>query len=153
MTLLQEIHKIHGHLEAQQCIVDLTFILVIHIVRIEGNDVEILRFMMIPHVTMIVAIYRSPSVSIRETCDPIKETLNSLPTQLNIFVFNVNWLRDSQLTPLYNLFIRDNGYGQLVSYSITDNTCIDHIYTNLPEAQACFQILEISCSGHKAICA
>lgn len=46
---------------------------------------------------------------------------------------------------------------QLVSCSITDNTCIDHIiffyYTNLPEAQACFQILETYCSDHKATCA
>ena len=106
-----------------------------------------------PHVTMIVAIYRSPSVSIREKCDAIKETLNSLPTPLNILLFNVNWLHDSQRTPLYNFFIRDNGYRQLVSCSITDNTCIDHIYTNIPEAQACFQILETFFSDHKAICA
>lgn len=119
------------------------------------HDVEItiLRFMIIPHVTMIVTIYKSPSVLIRETCDAMKETLNPLPTQVNIFVFNVNWLRDSQRTPLYNIFIRDNGYRQLVSCSITDNTCIDHIYTNIPEAQACFQILETSFSDHKAICA
>ena len=111
--------------------------------------------MMIPHVT-IVAVYRSPSISIRETCSAIKETLNSLPTQFNIFMgdFNVNWLSDSQRTPLYNLFIRDNGYRQLVSCSTTDsNTCIDHIYTNLPEAQARFQILETYFSDHKAICA
>lgn len=75
------------------------------------HDVEItiLRFMIIPHVTMIVTIYRSPSVLIRETCDTMKETLNYLPTQSNIFVFNVNWLCDSQRTPLYNLFMRDNG--------------------------------------------
>ena len=58
--------------------------------------------MMIPHET-IVAVYRSPSISIRETCSAIKETLNSLPTQFNIFMgdFNVNWLSDSQRTPLY----------------------------------------------------
>ena len=45
--------------------------------------------------------------------------------------------------------------GSLVSCSTTDsNTCIDHIYTNLPEAQACFQILETYFSDHKAlICA
>ena len=66
--------------------------------------------------------------------------------------FNVNWLSDSRRTPLYNLFIRDNGYRQLVFYSNTDsNTCIDHTYTNLPEAQAHFQILENYFSDHKAI--
>ena len=66
--------------------------------------------MMIPHVT-IVAVYRSPSVSIRETCSAIKETLNSLPTQFNIFMgdFNVNWLSHPQGTQLYNFFLRDNG--------------------------------------------
>lgn len=118
-------------------------------------DITILRFMIIPHVT-IVAVYRSPSVSVRETCDAIKDTLNSLPTQFNIFIgdFNVNWFSDSQRTPLYNLFIRDNNYRQLVSCSTTDNnTCIDHIYTNLPEAQTCFQILETYFSDYKAICA
>ena len=142
MTLLQEIHKISSiWRDSRASIVNLTIILVIHIVLRNDVEITILRFMMIPHVTMIVAIYRSPSVSIRETCDAIKETLNSLPTPLNIFLFNVNWLRDSQRTPLYNFFIRDNGYRQLVSCSITDNTCIDHIYTNIPEAQACFQIL------------
>ena len=75
---------------------------------------------MIPHVT-IVAVYRSPSVSIREASGAIEETFNSLPAQFNIFMgaFNVNWLSDSLRTPLYNLFIRDNGYRQLVFCSNT----------------------------------
>ena len=109
--------------------------------------------MTIPHVT-IVAVYRSPSVSIRETCSAIEETLNSLPTQFNTFMgdFNVNWLSDPQGTLLYNFLLRDNGYRQLVSCSTTDsNTCIDHIYTNLPEAQAHFQTLETYFSDYKAI--
>lgn len=96
------------------------------------NDVEIaiLRFMMIPHVT-IVAIYRSPSVSIRETCDAIKETLYSLPTQFNVFIgdFNVNWFSDSQRTPLYNFFVRGNGYRQLVSCSNRITILLSTIYT------------------------
>ena len=69
-----------------------------------GVEITILRFMMIPHVT-IVAVYILPLVSIRETCSAIEETLNSLPTQFNTFMddFNVNWFSDSQRTPLYNL--------------------------------------------------
>ena len=47
-------------------------------------EITILRFM-IPH-AIIVAVYRSISVSIRETCDAIKDTLNSLPTQFNISI-------------------------------------------------------------------
>ena len=40
-------------------------------------EITILRFMMIPHVT-IVAVYRSPSVSIREASGAIEETFNQL---------------------------------------------------------------------------
>ena len=67
MTLLQEIHKISSiWRHSRASIVNLTIILVIHIVLRNDVEITILRFMMIPHVTMIVAIYRSPSVSIRE---------------------------------------------------------------------------------------
>ena len=56
-----------------------------------GIEITILRFIIIPPVT-IVGVYRSPAVSIRELCSAIKETVEALPTQLNIFIgdFNVN---------------------------------------------------------------
>ena len=56
-----------------------------------GIEITILRFIIIPPVT-IVGVYRSPAVSIRELCSAIKETVEGLPTQLNIFIgdFNVN---------------------------------------------------------------
>ena len=39
--------------------------------------------------------------------------------------------------PLYDLFITENNYRQLVSLYTTDSkTAIDHIYANLPESQA-----------------
>lgn len=107
-------------------------------------EITILRFIVIPHVT-IVGVYRSPGISVQSMCGTIKETLESLATQYNILLgdFNINWLTDCQRTPLYNLFIRDRGYRQLVSCTTTDrNTCIDHIFTNLPESQIHFQILE-----------
>ena len=78
---------------------------------------------------LIIGIYRSPVVSIGDLCSAVRETLNSISTQFNVFMgdFSVNWLNDSQSTPLYNFFIRDNAYSQLVTGSTTDsNTCIDH---------------------------
>ena len=43
---------------------------------------------------------------------------------------------------MYNLFIRDNDYRQLVN----------RIYTNLPELQTSYQVLETDFSDHKAVC-
>ena len=111
--------------------------------------------MIIPHIT-IVGIYRSPTLSLAEMCSALQDSLQSLQTEFNIFIgdFNVNWLNPSQCTPLQNLFLKDNGYRQLVSCCTTDdNTCIDHLYTNMPEAQIRFQIFETYFSDHKAICA
>ena len=68
--------------------------------------------------------------------------------------FNISWLNEKDKIPLYNLFIRDHSYRQLVSCSTTDNrTTIDHVYTNLPESQIHVHILETYFSDHKAICA
>ena len=119
-----------------------------------GIEITILRFIIIPPVT-IVGVYRSPAVSIRELCSAIKETVEALPTQLNIFIgdFNVNWFNTLQRALLYNLFIRDSDYRQLVTCCTTDSkTCIDHIYTNLPELQISNQVLETYVSDHKAVC-
>ena len=120
-----------------------------------GVEITMTRFMIIPHIT-IVAIYRSPAVSIRQMCNAIKDVLHTLPTKSNLFIgdFNVNWLNSLQRMSLYNLFIRDNDYRQVVACSTTDShTCIDHIYTNLPDSQVSYQILETYFSDHKAICA
>ena len=44
----------------------------------------------------------------------------------------------------YDLFVKDNNYRQLVSCYTTDNkTCIDHVYTNLPETCECQYIRNI----------
>ena len=120
-----------------------------------GVEITILRFMIIPHIT-IVGVYSSPVVSVTELCNAIQEILDSLPTRVNIFIgdFNVNWFNDSRRSSLYNFFITQNGYRQLVSCSTTDSkTCIDHIYTNLSESEIQFQIVETYFSDHKPICA
>ena len=77
-----------------------------------GVEIKILRFMVIPNVS-VVAIYRSHAGSIREMCTcTLKDILESLPTKVTVFIgdFNANWFDDSKCEPLYNFFIRDNGY-------------------------------------------
>ena len=67
--------------------------------------------------------------------------------------FNINWFNEIIRRPLYNFFINDNNYRQLVSSFTTDNqTLVDHIYTNLPESEASSHILETYFADHKAVC-
>ena len=75
-------------------------------------------------------------------------------TNFKIFMgdFNVNWFNHSEREALYNFFIREHQYKQLMSSYTTDNkTCIDHIYTNLPETQVRVGILETYFTDHRAI--
>jgi len=121
------------------------------------NDIEmtIMRFMALPHVT-IIGLYRSPGIPVTQLYAALRAIFTLLSTQHNIFIgdFNVNWFNESQRTTLYNLFVRDNNYRQLVSSYTTDNkTCIDHIYTNLPKSQVNTLILETYFSDHKSACA
>lgn len=120
-----------------------------------GIEITVLRFIVIPHIS-IIGIYRSPAQSIQQLCAALQSILDSLQTELNLFIgdFNINWFNVANHLPLYNFFLNDHGYRQLVKCTTTDNnTCIDHIYTNLPESQITFQILETYFSDHKGICA
>ena len=50
----------------------------------------------------------------------------------------------------FNLFITEHNHRQLVSSFTMDNqTTIDHIYTNLPQPQARLHLLETNFSDHK----
>ena len=119
-----------------------------------GIEITILRFIVIPHIS-IIGIYRSPAQSIQQMCAALQSILDSLQTEVNIFIgdFNINWFSVANCLPLYNFFVNNHGYRQLIKCTTTDNTCIDHIYTNLPESQIKFQILETYFSDHKGICA
>ena len=111
--------------------------------------------MVIPHIT-IIGIYRSPRVPVSQFCTALRQTLLLSSTKSNVFIgdFNINWLNEYQRRPLYGLFVKDNNYRQLVSCYTTDNqTCIDHVYTNLPETHVNVNILETYFSDHKGICA
>ena len=60
---------------------------------------------------------------------------SSVPMSLN-----VNWFNSLQHTPLYSLFVSENGYTQLVLCTTTNSsTCIAQIYTNLPSQQVSFE--------------
>ena len=79
-------------------------------------------------------------------------TLHCSDFKVFIGDFNVNWLNEKERIPLYNLFIIDHSYRQLVSCYTTDTrTTIDHIYTNLPENQVNSHILETYFFDHTAI--
>ena len=120
-----------------------------------GVEITIVKLAAIPHIT-IIGVYRSPRVAIRQMCTAMMQLLVLHSSEFNIFIrdFNVNWLNEKERIPLYNLFVRDNSYRQLVLCYTTDNrTTIDHIYTNLPELHVNLHILETYFSDHIAICA
>ena len=123
--------------------------------NIHGIEITVIKVMILPHVT-IIGVYRSPKIPVQQLCHALNEVLSMSSSQFNIFIgdFNVNWLDKSNRRPLYNLFVKDNNYRQLVSsYTTHNRTTIDHIYTNLPESQANAHILETYFSDHKPVCA
>ena len=121
-----------------------------------GVEITLMRTMILQHIS-IVGIYRSPRVPMQDLCSALTFVMDLLcNTQYNIFIgdFNINWLDEVGRRPLYNLFIINKKYRQLVSSYTTDNkTIIDHIYTNLPESKIAAHILETYFTDHKSVCA
>ena len=120
-----------------------------------GIEIIAIRLMVTPHIT-IIGIYCSPRVPVSQFCTALRQTLVLSSTKFNVFIgdFNINWLNEYQRKQLYDLFVKDNNYRQLVSCYTTDNkTCIDHVHTNLPETHVNVNILETCFSDHKGICA
>ena len=109
---------------------------------------------MLAHIA-IIAIYRSPRIPAALLCSTLRNIMITLPTVHNIFIgdFNLNGLNKHERTPLYNLFVHELHYKQLVGCFTTDNrTCIDHIYTNLTESNVKAHVLETYFSDHKVVC-
>ena len=123
--------------------------------NINGVEITIMKVMILPHVT-IIGVYRSPKIPVQQLRHALNEILNITTSQFNIVIgdFNINWLDECSGRPLYNLFVNENNYRQLISKYTTDNqTAVDHIYTNLPQSQTKSHVLETYFSDHKAICA
>ena len=101
----------------------------------------------------VIAIYRSPKISVRLLCSSLIEILQTMSLQYKVIIgdFNVNWMNEVERRPLYNLFTQQN-YKQLISQYTTDNrTIIDHIYTNISDFHVTSGILETYFTDHKAI--
>ena len=123
--------------------------------NIHGIELTIIKIIS-PVDWTIIGIYRSPKVPVTQLCQAIAETLNSITPDDNVIIlgdFNINWLVETERTPLFNLLVRDKHYKQLISTYTTDNkTLIDHIYTNIKshwDIQA--GVLETYFSDHKAL--
>ena len=117
-----------------------------------GIEITVVRLSTLLNVT-VIAIYRSPKISVRILCSSLIEILQNMSSQFNVIIgdFNVNWMNEVQRRPLYNLFVQQN-YKQLISQYTTDNrTIIDHIYTNIPDLYVNSGILETYFTDHKAI--
>lgn len=114
----------------------------------------------LPHVT-IIGVYRSPRVPVRQICASLMAVLTLHCSDFDIFIgdFNVNWLNEKEKIPLYNLFIKDHSYKQLVSCYTTDNrTTIDHtvyhtVFTLIYRKINSIYTFYNHFSDHKAICA
>ena len=83
--------------------------------NINGIEITIMKVMILPRVT-IIGIYRSPRIPVQQLLAALSEVLMLCSSQFNIFVgdFNINWLDEANRRPLYNLFINENNYRQLV---------------------------------------
>ena len=61
----------------------------------------------------MIEIYRSPPTrSIEQLCAALQSILDSLQTEVNLFIgdFNINWFNVANRLPLYNFFINNHVY-------------------------------------------
>lgn len=97
--------------------------------NINGIEITTVRLSTLLNVT-VIAIYRSPKISVRLLCSSLIEILQNMSFQYRVIIgdFNVNWMNEVERRPLYNLFTQRN-YKQLISQYTTDNkTIIDKKY-------------------------
>ena len=83
--------------------------------NIPGIEITVIKITSLVDWT-IIGIYRSPKVPVRQLCQAIAEILSSIMPDNNIIIlgdFNINWLVETERTPLCNLLVRDKHYKQL----------------------------------------
>ena len=121
--------------------------------NINGVEFTVIKVINHEYVT-IIAVYRSPQISLTHLCSALQHIVGENPLQQNIIIgeFNVNWMVNAERQSLYNVMIRDNGYTQLTTtYTTDNNTLIDHIYTNVTNMETDSGNIETNFSDHKAI--
>ena len=95
---------------------------------------------------MKIGQYFSPKVPVRQLCQAITEALNGISPE-NIIIlrdFDVNWLIDTEKSPLYNLLVSDKHYEQLISIYTTDSkTLITYINIHVENLNIQAIVLEI----------
>ena len=121
--------------------------------NIDGIEFTIVKTERYPHLT-IIALYRSPHVSIPRLLSALCTILAQHSSSQNVIIgdFNIDWALESTRQSLYNLMIRGKNFRQLISGFTTDNRIIiDHLYTDLIEEKIYAGTLETYFSDHKAI--
>ena len=122
--------------------------------NIHGIEITVIKITKLVDCT-ILGIYCSSKFPVRQLCQVIAETLNSITPDNNMIIlgdFNINWLVKTERRPSFNLLVRDKHYKQLISTYTTDNkTVIDHIYTNISHSDIQAGVLETCFSDHKTV--
>ena len=74
-----------------------------------GIEITVLRFIVIPHIS-IIEIYRSPAWSIEQLCAALQGILDSLQTEVNLFIgdFNINWFNIDETVSVLGSFLYIN---------------------------------------------
>ena len=102
------------------------------------------------------SIYRHPTYNITDFQDKLIKNIEKLNYKRNKFFlsgdFNINYLNDSNMVEQYKNEIQSHGTLQLVKtpthFSHTNNTIIDHIYTNIPENKTLTKCIAFEVSDH-----
>ena len=121
--------------------------------NIHGVEITVIKLASLED-WIIIGIYHSPNVPVRQLYEAITEVLNNISPDNNNITgdFNINWLVETDRRPLYNLLVRDNHYKQFIStYTTDNNTVIDHIYTNISNIDIQADVLETYFTDHKAV--
>ena len=122
-----------------------------------GIEITVARLSVLPNVNIIV-VYRSQTIPVQQLCLALAEVLHlqSLSAyQIIIGDFNINWcnVTDTCRCTLFDLLITDYGFRQLILQHTTDSrTCIDHVYTNIPDKNIIPYVKECYFSDHKPVC-